>query len=58
MGHGSLPFFENCCLIEHLSSVNGSVATLAEQPLALYVDVVRSGRLAGALAGDAKLSRI
>jgi len=47
MGHGSLPFFENCCLIEHRSTVNGSVATLAEQPLALYVNFVRNVRLLG-----------
>jgi hypothetical protein len=47
MGHGSLPFFESCCLIEHRPTVNGRGAALAEQPLALYVEFVRSGPLAG-----------
>jgi hypothetical protein len=47
MGHASLPFFESCCLIEHRGTVNGSVAALAEQQLALYVDLVRSVGLSG-----------
>jgi hypothetical protein len=40
-------FLRTCCSIEHRSIVEGSVVTLAEQPLALYVDVVCGALLAG-----------